>query len=176
MHFDRLGADGIRFERIIRMAIRNEDVSTLIELFEASSWDTMTLDTGELKLVLSKSGAMPGTVSVSASPSPAAASASASARPAEATPAPAPVAAPATGALIVHAPNMGIFWKQPKPGAPPYVAIGDRITPDTTLCLVEVMKLFTQVKAGLSGRLVRCLVEDGAMIEEGTPLFELAAE
>ena len=64
-----------------------------------------------------------------------------------------------------------MFWKQPKPGEPAYVQIGENIEAGTTVCLIEVMKLFTPVKAGLAGRIVRCLVEDGDMVEHDTPLF-----
>jgi acetyl-CoA carboxylase biotin carboxyl carrier protein len=77
----------------------------------------------------------------------------------------------APGETLIKAPNLGVFWRQPKPGAPPYVADGDTIDADTTVCLIEVMKLFTPVKSGLAGRIVRCLAEDGQMVEHDTPLF-----
>ena len=63
------------------------------------------------------------------------------------------------------------YWKMPKPGAPPYIEIGQEVSPDMEVCLIEVMKLFTSVKAGVSGRIVRICVGDGVMIEHDEPLF-----
>ena len=51
----------------------------------------------------------------------------------------------------MRAPNLGTFYRAPKPGAPPYVSVGQRVEPTTELCLIEVMKLFTSVAAGVTG-------------------------
>ena len=68
---------------------------------------------------------------------------------------------------------MGTFYRSPKPGAPVFVDVGSDVTPDTDLCLVEVMKLFTAVRAPVVGRIHAVLAEDGQMVEVGQPLFEL---
>ena len=102
-----------------------------------------------------------------------------------ATPANAPVVAPApqpavaapsalpAGATIVPAPNLGTFYRAPKPGAANYVEVGSKVAAGEELCLIEVMKLFTAVRADESGTVHSVLVEDGAMVEGGQPLFAL---
>ena len=95
--------------------------------------------------------------------------------PAAALPAPAPVTAAEVASLppgleLVRAPSMGVFYRAPKPGEPPFVEPGARVEPDTTVGLVEVMKLFSSVLAGCSGTVTHVLVADGASVAEGQPL------
>ena len=73
--------------------------------------------------------------------------------------------------LTVRAPNLGTFYRAPKPGAPPYVKIGQHVDADTELCLIEVMKLFTTVLAGVSGVVRQVLVEDAELVEFDQALF-----
>jgi len=77
------------------------------------------------------------------------------------------------GLEIVHAPYLGTFYSAPKPGAPAYVEVGAVVGPDTDVCLIEVMKLFTAVRAGVHGVVARVLARDGAMVEAGQPLFAI---
>ncbi len=79
------------------------------------------------------------------------------------------------GAIIVNAPNLGTFYRAPKPGAANYVEVGAKVSVGDELCLVEVMKLFTAVRAEAAGTVHSVLVEDGAMVEGGQPLFALVA-
>ncbi len=80
------------------------------------------------------------------------------------------------GAVIVAAPNLGTFYRAPKPGAANYVEVGAKVTAGDELCLIEVMKLFTAVRAGEGGTVHSILVEDGAMVEGGQPLFALVRD
>jgi acetyl-CoA carboxylase biotin carboxyl carrier protein len=75
------------------------------------------------------------------------------------------------GQVIVTAPSLGTFYRSPKPGTPPFSQIGDEVDTETELCLIEVMKLFTTLRAGVKGKLVKILVEDGVMVEHDQPLF-----
>jgi biotin carboxyl carrier protein len=75
------------------------------------------------------------------------------------------------GHVPVPAPVMGTFYRRPTPDAPPFVEPGDEVGPDTTVAIVEVMKLMMPVTADVAGRVVEVCVEDGAMVEEGQPLF-----
>ncbi len=94
-----------------------------------------------------------------------------------AVPAPAPAAGPLpAGAVIIAAPNLGTFYRAPKPGAANYVEIGSRVNAGDELCLIEVMKLFTALRADVSGTIHAVLVEDGAMVEGGQPLFALVKD
>lgn len=75
------------------------------------------------------------------------------------------------GAVTVKAPYLGTFYRSPKPGSPPYVERGDTIDADAELCLVEVMKLFTAVRAGTTGTVHAILAADGDMVAADQPLF-----
>jgi acetyl-CoA carboxylase biotin carboxyl carrier protein len=76
-----------------------------------------------------------------------------------------------SGAHIVSAPYLGTFYGAPKPGAPNYVEIGSDVTAETELCLVEVMKLFTAVRAGVAGKIHAILAKDGELVQADQPLF-----
>jgi biotin carboxyl carrier protein len=71
----------------------------------------------------------------------------------------------------VTAPNLGTFYRSPKPGSPPFVEIGQAVETQTELCLIEVMKLFTTLKAGVKGTVKRVCVKDAVMVEFGDILF-----
>jgi oxaloacetate decarboxylase alpha subunit len=73
----------------------------------------------------------------------------------------------------VESPMVGIFYRAPQPGAPPFVAVGDVVAAGQTLCLLEAMKLFNELKADVDGRVRAILVEDRERVEFGTLLFEL---
>jgi acetyl-CoA carboxylase biotin carboxyl carrier protein len=73
--------------------------------------------------------------------------------------------------VTVRAPCLGTFYSSPKPGAAAFVSMGQPVTADTELCLVEVMKLFTTVRAGVNGTVRRRLVADATLVEFDQPLF-----
>ncbi len=83
---------------------------------------------------------------------------------------------PADGLVDVAAPMVGIFHHAPTPGAPPYVTAGQRVTPTTTIGLMESMKIFTTVPAGVGGIVVRVLVVSGQSVEKGQPLVQVRPE
>lgn len=104
------------------------------------------------------------------------------ASPAEKAPASATTAGTTPGnvipdnAIIVTAPNLGTFYRAPKPGAANYVEVGAKVNAGDELCLIEVMKLFTALRADEAGTIHAVLVEDGAMVEGGQPLFALVKD
>ena len=73
--------------------------------------------------------------------------------------------------VAVRAPNLGTFYRAPKPGAVPYVSVGQKVDADTEVCLIEVMKLFTNVLAGVAGTVRQILVGDMELVEYDQPLF-----
>ncbi|WP_376995463.1 acetyl-CoA carboxylase biotin carboxyl carrier protein, partial [Bordetella pertussis] len=94
-------------------------------------------------------------------------------------PAAAPAAAPAAPAAARHdqlsipAPKIGRFYAKPSPNDPAFVALGSQVGPDDSVCILEVMKLFNTVKAGVAGEIVEILVQEGDMVEEGDVLFRV---
>jgi oxaloacetate decarboxylase alpha subunit len=85
-----------------------------------------------------------------------------------------PVTLPSTNGLIfVESPMVGVFYRSPEPGSAPFVEVGDTVAPGQTLCLLEAMKLFNELKADSPG-IVRAIHADNAQpVEFGQLLFEL---
>ena len=78
---------------------------------------------------------------------------------------------PREGVVAVTAPMSGIFYRAPAPGAPPFVALGRRVEPTDTVCIVEIMKLFNSIAAGIAGTVVEIVVENEGRVEAGQPLM-----
>ena len=75
---------------------------------------------------------------------------------------------------VVTSPFVGTFYRKPNPDSPNYVSLNDRIEKGAVLCIVEAMKLMNEIEADLGGTVVGILVEDGAPVEYGQPLFKIA--
>ena len=158
--------------------VKPEDIEALVELFEASDWDELHLEIDGLELFLSTDPkARLSAHAAHPVAGPAANGAVEMAAPrgmGHVAPPPGPVV-PASDVpahwIAVTAPNLGTFYRAPKPGAPPYVELGQTVTQDTEICLIEVMKLFTAVCAGAEGIIRRILVADAEMVEYGQVLF-----
>lgn len=73
----------------------------------------------------------------------------------------------------ITAPMVGTFYKSPSPEENPYVQVGDQVSANTTVCILEAMKLFNEIQAEVSGEIVEILVEDGQMVEYGQALFKV---
>ena len=94
-------------------------------------------------------------------------------------PAPAPVAAaPAADARMIEikSPMVGTFYRASSPESPAFVKVGDRIGPEKTVCIIEAMKVFNEIPAGVSGQVVAILVENGSPVEFGQPLIKVDPE
>jgi acetyl-CoA carboxylase biotin carboxyl carrier protein len=100
-----------------------------------------------------------------------------------AAPATSPLPAPAAGDAVpagpppgtkdVLSPMVGTFYRRANPEAAPYVQVGDRVTKDTVVCIVEAMKLNNEIKAELEGEVLEVLAEDGEPVEFDQPLFRV---
>gem|GEM_PF-500761 len=162
-----------------------KDLRALLSSVEAAGWDYARIEIDGLTVVVSREDeALNVTTSVveGTRSTPAAAP----------VPAPAPAAAPAAGAEpavspsgpaalevsgevnTVCSPSIGLYWRSPKPEAPPFVELGQAVTADDTVCIVEVMKLMTHVKAGQDGIVVRIHPANGDMVEFGSPLVDIS--
>lgn len=159
----------------------DKTVASLIAEFSQSGIAELNLHHGDFEFYLSSRSDLPSVRRVSLQRR-AAAPAQASAAPASPALAgdqtrPLPQERPAVelpaDARIITAPNLGTFYRAPKPGAAPYVEVGAIIAEGEDLCLIEVMKLFTAVRTDRAGRLHSVLAEDGSMVEAGQPLFAL---
>ena len=148
-------------------------IRRLVELMKEHDLSEIDLQQGEVRIQLRRASAAAAPVVVSA---PAAAPRPLPPGP----PAPesdAPVAAEPKGGgtAVIKSPMVGTFYAAPDPDSPPFVKVGDHVGPDTTICIVEAMKVFNQIPAEVSGRSVATLVENGAPVEFGQPLFKVDA-
>lgn len=150
-----------------------QQILSLIEQLDKSEFNFLTLEIGDLKLTLAKEGA-PG--------NPPAKPAVAAAQPPAADPVTSPAAAagkqeaaPAVddGTVPITAPMVGRFYAQSEPGTPPFVSVGSRVDSDTTVGLIEVMKVFNAVQAGVAGLITAVCVENGSFVEHGQTLFRV---
>ena len=155
------------------MTVKPTDIITLIEKFRSSDWEELHVEVDGLQLFLSRDpkarlhGRAQG-AGINAPPMAAATAASSNAMSASPTSVRATVPA---HWVAVTAPNLGTFYLAPKPGAAAFVSVGQAVTAESEVCLLEVMKLFTTVKAGKAGVLREVCVEDGTMVEFGDVLF-----
>jgi len=77
-------------------------------------------------------------------------------------------------AHIVTSPFVGTFYRKPNPDSSNYVAVHDKVDKGEVLCIVEAMKLMNEIEADVAGTIIAILVDDGAPVEYGQPLFKIA--
>lgn len=73
--------------------------------------------------------------------------------------------------ITIKSPMIGTFYRKPSPDKDLFVNVGDSVTPDKVVCVIEAMKLFNQIEAEVSGRIVKILVDDSSPVEYDQPLF-----
>ena len=84
-----------------------------------------------------------------------------------------PAAAPASGGIEVKSPMVGTFYGSPSPESPAFISVGQEITPDTVVCIIEAMKVMNEVKAEVSGTVTEICAENGKPVQFGQALFRL---
>jgi acetyl-CoA carboxylase biotin carboxyl carrier protein len=92
------------------------------------------------------------------------------------SPAAASATAEPTAVRVVEAPMLGTFYRAQSPGEPPFTAVGEHVSADSVVCLIEVMKLMNHVQAGIEGTVVEVCAQDGELVEYGQPLLRIAPE
>lgn len=168
--------------------IKKDEVIQILKILAESTLDEVHLETGQLKLIAKKSAAHGaiqelemGRQEPTESPVP------------QQSPEISPVQGPGTSAEIpvegpaqrdepglqleeegltpIKSPMLGTFYRAPKPGAPAFVQVGQEVREDDTVCIIEVMKLFNTIKAGVRGRIAKVCVENTQMVEFQQTLF-----
>lgn len=158
------------------MTLTHDDVRQILAIVEASSFDSIEIRIGDMTLAASKSGPIAARQAAPPVSSPAPQPAS---QPAPAAPVSAPLPQAdrhEEGLVEIRAPIVGTFYVAPGPGAAPFVKEGDRIDADSTVGIIEVMKVFNSIRAETSGTVVRRLVEDGAFVEFDQPILLIRPE
>ncbi|MCS6957258.1 MAG: acetyl-CoA carboxylase biotin carboxyl carrier protein [Aquificaceae bacterium] len=72
---------------------------------------------------------------------------------------------------VIKSPLVGTFYRSPSPGAPPFVEVGDIVSPGQVLCIVEALKVMNEIESDVRGKIVKILAENGETVEYGQPLF-----
>jgi len=73
--------------------------------------------------------------------------------------------------ITIKAPMVGTFYRKPAPDKPPYVNVGDEIKEGDVICIIEAMKLFNEIEAEVTGKIIKVLVDDASPVEFDQPLF-----
>jgi len=151
-----------------------KDIRTIIELMKRNDLTHFELEREGEKLVLKKNidpealaGLLGGYRAAAPAPAPAAVAPSVGASDIEA-----PAAVVADG-LSVKSPMVGTFYRASGPGAESFVKVGDYVEAETTVCIIEAMKVMNEIKAEVSGRITRIAVEDATPVSYGQVLFEV---
>jgi len=154
------------------------DLEKMVALFQSGGWKELSIETPSISLLLSRDTGTRG-IAVSVPVAAPAVPAVPSAAPVQGLPV--QQAAATSGVIdpawsVIGAPNLGTFYRSPKPGTPPFVEVGQRIEAGTEVCLIEVMKLFTSVKAEAGGIVKHIAVADAELVEGGQALIYIGQE
>ncbi len=172
-------------------------ITQLVDALERSSFDYLQVQSGNLRVTVGREGFVPPAApgfeqpvqAVSSAASGAATSAAhapvvvhapaaSAVAPSAASSAHVPASAPAVATasapaaadpslIEIRAPIMGRYYARPDPGSPPFIAVGAQVTADSTIGLIEVMKIYTAVPAEVAGEVVEICVKDAEFIEFG---------
>ena len=143
-----------------------EEIEAVARIMSENDLSEFRIDIEGCKLCLRRGAKV---TAVAAAP---AVVAAAPAAPAPAAPAvEAAASAPAEKAETIDSPLVGTFYRATSPGAPALVSVGDKVTPDTVVAIIEAMKVMNEIKAEKSGVIREILVENGTPVEYGQPLF-----
>jgi oxaloacetate decarboxylase alpha subunit len=140
-------------------------VGRILELVEQSDMDEVVIEEGDLKMTVRKAGAAPV-----AAAAPAAPAAPSGASVAEAA---ADAAGSANGYHVVRSKWVATFYRSPSPSEPTFVEVGDAVEAGQTLCILEMMKMMNELTADIAGTVREILVENGATVQYGQPLFHI---
>lgn len=147
-------------------------IRRLVELMKEHDLGEIDIREGETRIRLRRGAAEP-LVTLAAPRGAAMLAPAASGPPAQAAAPAAPPAADEAHIRLITSPIVGTFYASPNPESPPFVKVGDHVGPETTICIVEAMKVFNQIQAEVSGKIQAVLVENGQPVEFGQPLFKV---
>ncbi len=164
------------------MPLTPDDIGRVLDALDKSSWDQAEIVVDDVRIAVGRNDLpAPGTAGVTTAPAPAA-----PAVPAPAPAAPAPAAVPAAAPAepqpkdtlsaddhVLTAPSVGVFWRSPAPGAPPFVEVGTTVAVGDTIGIVEVMKLMNNVVADVAGTVTAVFPANAEHVEFGTPLVAI---
>jgi acetyl-CoA carboxylase biotin carboxyl carrier protein len=158
-----------------------KEIQDLIKFVAKSGVNEVEIEQKDFKITI-RSESSEGKQIVVQAAAPAVASVAAPvAAPAVAAPAPAPAAVSDNGSaasegeddkyVTIKSPMIGTFYRSAGPDKDPFVGVGDTFKTGDTVCIIEAMKLFNEIEAEISGKIVKILVDDATPVEYDQPLF-----
>ncbi len=146
-------------------------VRRLVELMQENELTELDIQQGDMRIQLKRNAPMIGFPAAVPMPQAPVAMPVAAVTPASPVP-PAP-AAEEKNVQFIRSPMVGTFYAASSPESPAFAKVGDMVTPERTVCLIEAMKVYNEIQAECSGKILAVLVKNGASVEYGTPLFEV---
>lgn len=142
-----------------------KDIKAIIDLMQKNGLTAFELEKDGFRISLAKETGLATAASYAHAPVAPAPAATAAPAPAESRPA-------ADGKEIVS-PMVGTFYTAPSPESPPFVTVGQKVTPDTVVCIIEAMKVMNEIKAEQAGTITEVAAENGQPVQFGQALFRL---
>jgi acetyl-CoA carboxylase biotin carboxyl carrier protein len=154
------------------MGLTDDDVREILRIVDESDVAELSIQTEGFSLHVSRGSPLASPAAPLAQPAtPLAPPAAAAALPEPVDPEPAPDTDEDT--VLVPSPMLGTFYRAEAPGATPFVEVGSTVGPDSTVCIIEVMKMMNSVAAGVGGTVVEVCAENGTLVEYGEPLLRV---
>jgi acetyl-CoA carboxylase biotin carboxyl carrier protein len=140
------------------MPLSDEDIREILRIIDESELSELTIETEGFALHVRKGAPAPAHEAPSLTEKPGGSAADAGQQ---------------DGLATITAPMLGTFYRAEAPGKPPFVEVGQRVEPDTIVCIIEVMKMMNSVTAGVSGKVLQIFAANAELVEYGQPLFEI---
>ena len=139
-------------------------IRRLVELMQENDLSELDIQQGDMRVQL-KRGGIPAVVAPVVSATPVVSSPTAPVVPVE-----------EKNVQYIKSPMVGTFYSAPHPDASPFVKVGNTVSPEKTVCLIEAMKVYNEIQAECSGKIIAVLVKNGESVEFGKPLFKVSIE
>jgi acetyl-CoA carboxylase biotin carboxyl carrier protein len=152
------------------MDLDDEDVREILRIIDESGLDELRIETAGFSLYVRRGPAVENHPLPPAPIEPASEPVSTE----HASAVSAPAAVEENGKPAIESPMLGIFYRAEGPGQDPFVEVGSAVEADTTVCIIEVMKMMNSVPAGMAGTITEICPANGELVEYGAPLFRLA--
>ena len=149
-----------------------KDIKSIIDLMKKNDLSVFEMENEGFKIKLKRGGPAPEGYTLTSTPAPFTAAPLPQAA-ATAETAGSPVTAPAAKGREITSPMVGTFYQAMSPESPAYVKVGQSVTEDTVVCIIEAMKVMNEIKAEASGVVTEILGENGKPVQFGQPLFRL---
>ncbi|HEY5752970.1 MAG TPA: acetyl-CoA carboxylase biotin carboxyl carrier protein [Chthoniobacterales bacterium] len=153
-----------------------KDIKALIDLMKKNDLSVFKMENGDFKITLKKNTDFQPVISTVGTPATASAATlipTVAATTNSTTTTDGSASAAIAGSKEITSPMVGTFYRAPSPEAAAFVGIGDRVTEDTVVCIIEAMKVMNEIKAEVSGVITEVLAENGKPVQFGQPLFKI---